>query len=177
MNTVVVTGIGPRTGTSFIMQKAKEAGLPIYGNKFLDGITIPEFNPDGYWDIHPNEIVEAWFDGRLNNKIVKLWNPILKVVDQSKISRVLILERQDKLAQLTSIEKVYEAESKLPDNKQFIDVLNPYSILTDHILTTNEWVRKRNKNTIMRVYTEDINENLDDILVFLERGLSCQHLS
>jgi hypothetical protein len=176
MNIVAITGVGPRTGTSFVMQKAKEAGLPIYGHKFLDGITVPEYNPEGYWDIYPDEIVDCWYSGKLDNKIVKLWNPILKVVDQSRISHVLILERQDKLAQLSSLEKVFAAESQLDANKQFIDTLSPTSILTDHILTMNEWVKKRNKTTIKRVFTEDLNESIDEILVFLERGLQCQHL-
>ena len=44
----IVTGVGPRVGSSFVMQQCKAKGLNINGTKFLEGILPKEGNPKGY---------------------------------------------------------------------------------------------------------------------------------
>jgi hypothetical protein len=59
MSLVVVTGLGPRTGTSFVMNQARLKGLPIKGQAFIDGLTIPQHNPDGYWESTSNDLTDV----------------------------------------------------------------------------------------------------------------------
>ena len=162
MSIAVVTGMGPRTGTSFVMQSAKKAGLPIIGEAF-NNIVVPKHNPDGYWEtntLNPKE---------LNNHIVKLWYPNLITINTNRISRIVVLERKDKLAQMYSIYKVFKDECER--HPIFLDLINPVDIFYEHATYLNEWLNKQNQNKIMRVSTEDLTDSIPDILSFLERGL------
>jgi len=43
----IVTGAGPRVGSSFVMQRCKANGLKIHGQKFLNGLLPKAGNPKG----------------------------------------------------------------------------------------------------------------------------------
>jgi hypothetical protein len=162
MSIVVVTGVGPRTGTSFVMKKAKDAGLPIIGEAFNNTV-VPKYNPEGYWEtttLDPKQ---------LNNNIVKLWYPNLITFNTNQISRIVVLERKDKLAQMYSIYKVFKDECKL--QPIFATLINPIDIFYEHTIHLNEWLNKQNQNKIMRVHTENLTDSISDVLSFLERGL------
>lgn len=169
VNTVVVTGIGPRTGTSYIMQQALLNGLPILGEKFIEGYTVDSFNPKGYYDLNPEKINEYDYD----NKIIKCWYPFLSLFDCNDFSNILVLERKDKEKQQQSILKLYEEELKLPKVNKVLSKINPYNFISVYELGLNDWLKNKNKNKILKVYTEDIDFRLKDILNFLKRGLSC----
>jgi hypothetical protein len=162
MSIVVVTGMGPRTGTSFVMQRALAAGLPIVGKKF-PVLTVPSHNPDGYWE--SIGISHANMDGH----IAKIWYEELAKIDHSLISRVVVLERKDKLAQMHSIYKVFKDECKLWPAlaKRF----TPSDVIYKHNKLLNHWLDQRDQNTVMRVHTEGLNSSIDEVLLFLERGL------
>lgn len=169
VNTVVVTGVGPRTGTSYIMQQALLSGLPILGEKFIDGYTISEFNNNGYYDLHPEKLNEYDY----NNKIIKSWYPFLSLFDSNDFSNILVLERKDKEKQQESILKVYKEEVKLQKLSGVLSKINPYNFIPVYEEGLNDWLKNKNKDKILRVYTEDIDSNLKNILTFLRRGLLC----
>ena len=162
MSIAVVTGIGPRTGTSFVMQSAKKAGLPISGEAFNKTL-VPKHNPEGYWETITTD------PKQLNNHVVKLWYPDLIQINTNRISRIVVLERKDKLAQMYSMYKVFKDECEL--HPVFATLINPVDIFYEHATYLNEWLNKQNQNKIMRVYTEDLTDSISDVLSFLERGL------
>jgi hypothetical protein len=166
MSIVIVTGLGPRTGTSFVMQQAKQKGIVIHGDKFIPNFTVKHHNVDGYWEtlVCPPTI---------NNCLVKLWYPTYLSIDSSKIAGVIALERKDKVAQVASLYKVFKDESKA--NKQLLQLESPSSLLLPFIEHTEQWLSSLNTKQVMRVYTEDLNSSIDNILSFIERGLTCQH--
>ena len=158
MGIVVVTGMGPRTGTSFVMQEAVKAGLPVKGIQF-PLYTIPAHNYYGYW--------EAPFTMPVNG-IVKLWTPDLIKIPHSQIDRVVVLERKDKLAQVYSMYKVFKDECKLfPELAKHFTTAD---VLHKNNKQLNFWLNQRDKQTILRVFTEDLNDLIGDVLCFIERG-------
>ena len=165
MSLSIVTGLGPRTGTSFIMAAAHKAGLPIHGERFISGVTVEKHNPDGYWET-------VQLPDTLDNCVVKLWSPVLCTVPQSKVGSVVVLERKNKLQQLQSIYKVFKDECKL--NSLFLSFPDPSEVMTYVIELTEEWLSKQQQSKIMRIYTEDINDNLSDVLQFLQKGIPWQ---
>lgn len=160
MGLVVVTGVGPRTGTSFIMQQAKEQGLPVYGDKFITGVTIPKHNPLGYYET-------TNLTSLPKHGVIKLWGNQLNTVGFENISSLLLLERKDKFAQLESINKVLKDELKL----------NPYiqtsaeEIFYSSIEYLAKWSKEISCTNNKHVYTEDLNAELDSILSFMKGGL------
>jgi hypothetical protein len=166
MSIVIVTGLGPRTGTSFVMQQAKQKGLPITGQQFIPNLTVEHHNKNGYWET-------LQYDPTINNCIIKLWYPAFLAVDKQTIGGIVVLERRDKLAQLASIYKVFKDECKL--NPSLLSLESPSSLLFPFIENTEKWLSTFEETKLKRVYTEDLNSSLDDILLFIERGLACQH--
>jgi hypothetical protein len=163
MNISIVTGLGPRTGTSFVMQQAKLAGLPINGERFIDGVTVPKHNPDGYWE---TLVVPA----HLNTTVIKLWYPLLQTIQPHQVGAVVVLERKDKLKQLQSMYKVFRDECKL--NRSFVYLPDPSLLLLDAIQQTEEWLQTQTK--VLRVYTEDLTDRKDEVIQFLKKGLQWQ---
>lgn len=166
MSIVIVTGLGPRTGTSFVMQQAKQKGLPIVGEQFIPEFTIEKHNQYGYWET-------LKYDPTINNCTVKLWYPTFLSVDTQNIGGIVVLERKDKLAQIASLYKVFKDECKL--NPLLVSLDSPSSLLLPFIENTEKWLSTFNETKLKRVYTEDLNSSIDDILLFIERGLTCQH--
>jgi len=165
MSIVIVTGLGPRTGTSFVMQQAKQKGIPIHGYKFIPNFTVEQHNVDGYWDA-------VIYEPTINNCLVKLWYPSYLDIDVNKIAGVVALERKDKVAQVASLYKVFKDECKL--NNQLLSLDSPSSLLLPFIENTEQWLSSLNNKKVMRVYTEDLDSSINSILSFIERGLSCQ---
>lgn len=168
MSIVIVTGLGPRTGTSFVMQQAKNKGLPIHGQKFIPNFTVEKHNPMGYWET-------PIYEKTINNCLVKLWYPTMLSVCENNIGGIVALERKDKLAQVASLYKVFKDECKL--NKQFYLLNSPSSFLLPFITSTEKWLSRFNQQKVMRVYTEELTTSIKDILSFIERGLTCQQQS
>jgi hypothetical protein len=162
MSIVIVTGLGPRTGTSFVMQQAKQKGIPIHGHKFISNLTVEEHNINGYWET-------PIYNPTINNCLVKLWYPTFLTIDKQNIGGIVVLERQDKLAQLASIYKVFKDECRL--NPSLLSLDSPSSSLFPFIENTEKWLSTFEETKLKRVYTEDLNSSLDEILLFIERGL------
>lgn len=173
MSINVVTGYGPRTGTSFVMQKIKEAGLPINGEMFLDGHTVTKHNPNGYWDIHPYKLKYLLDNNKLDNSVCKLWPSALEYIEQTKINNIVVLKRKDKEQQLKSMTKVLKDELELPLNKLFYSGESVEFLLNDSCTKLTRWLSNKKTSSILEVYTEDLNTNINDIISFLGRGLKC----
>jgi len=172
MSFCVVTGVGPRTGTSFVMQKAREVGLPISGEMFIDGVTINKHNPNGYWDINPFHFPTLLQSNKLDNTIVKVWPTVLQFIDVSKIKCIVVLERKNKQKQISSIFKVLNDELTLPINQIFYDQKTPIELIEESNNILNYYLKP--DINFIKVYTEDLDSSIKNILDFLERGLSCQ---
>ena len=100
----VVSGIGPRTGTSFVMGKLHEARLPVYWDVGL--------NIDGSeYDVNPQSMP------RLSGVIVKLFPPMYSKVD---IRRMILLERERE-SQIRSINEQADREGISVDAGKLID--------------------------------------------------------
>jgi hypothetical protein len=166
MSIVIVTGLGPRTGTSFVMQQAKQKGLPIIGEKFIPDFTVEQHNENGYWET-------LKYDPTINNCIVKLWYPTFLDVNIQNIGGIVVLERKNKLAQIASLYKVFKDECKL--NPLLVSLDSPSSLLLPFIENTEKWLSLFKETKLKRVYTEDLDSSIDEILLFIERGLTCQH--
>jgi hypothetical protein len=173
MNINVVTGYGQRIGTSFVMQKVKEAGLPINGKMFLDGLTVNKHNPNGYWEINPLELPFLLENNKLDNSICKIWPNVLEHIEHTKINNVVVLKRKNKQKQLESMSKVLKDELTLPINKLFYSNETVEFLLENSSNKLTKWLEKKNNNSILEVYTEDLDLKINDIVSFLERGLKC----
>jgi hypothetical protein len=161
----VVTGMGPRTGTSSVMQYAINQGLPVTGKQFIDGYTVPKHNPQGYWESDLETIQKT----NIKNTVIKLWYPALKYIDHSFISCIVVLERKNKLAQLASMYKVYRDEYQM--TKINLSVLE---LFYEQQTKLPQWLSTRNQQTIFKVYTEDLDQEYSNIFRFLKKGLTCQ---
>lgn len=146
----IVSGMGPRVGSSFIMRQCKIAGLEVHGSKYLHGMLPPAGNPGGYYDLTPVEIMKA------TSGVAKVWPVQYKnLIDPP--SKVLVVRRQDREAQLASIVKQAKRE------KHEIDAA--------HSIEMSEEIYRRCFDGLdiptLEVYTEELNDRLDDILTFL----------
>lgn len=162
----IVTGVGPRVGTSYIMNEARKAGLPIMGKKHLKGLTIKKHNPSGYWELDPYIIPQLAATNSFDGYIIKMWSQGLKLLDPNSIGAAVIIERKDKQAQLNSMYKVWKDEIKTKVGSLFSD-LSVETIYNNHLEALNNY----KFNSILHVYTEDLTSRTKEILNYLERGL------
>ena len=151
-----VTGIGPRTGTSWVMGKLKDAGLQVNGHKFIPDLLVPQHNPLGYWELDPREPTPT-------TGISKLW----RIWDKGNIDKVVVLERLDVQAQLQSIEKVFQDELKLEAYKSLLQ-RTPKDILLEYVEGMNNWLNNRDPKKTMLVYTENLNNEISKIINFFK---------
>jgi hypothetical protein len=165
MSIVLVIGLGPRTGTSFVMTQAKHNGIPIHGVKFINNVTVEHHNPDGYWETFQ-------YNSNIDNCLVKLWYPVFTEVNPKNISRILVLERKNKDNQFSSMLKVFKDECILNNDFRNLSVTKKW--LDNYISVTENWLSTIDDKKIKKVYTEDLNKNLEEILCFIKGGLTCQ---
>lgn len=169
----IVTGFGQRTGTSFVMQKIKEKGLPVCGEKFLNGITVEKHNPNGYWDINPLQLADLISNNKLDSKFCKLWANVLQFIPQENTNLVIVLERKNKEQQLSSMQKVLNDELELPINKIFYNGETVKDIYENTVTLLNAWLQHKDKSKVLHIYTEELDNSLSSIYNFIERGLKC----
>ncbi len=148
----IVTGAGPRVGSSFVMRQAKVAGLRIHGDKYLYGALPVAGNPGGYYDLYADEV------HKLDYGVAKVWPVSLPLIRQP-IDRLVILERRDKDAQMASIVRQSKREKREADPQAVLDFCQER--LDDFLAC------ERAPKNIMRVQTEDLNEEISNIITFL----------
>ena len=149
----IVTGAGPRVGSSFVMQRCKANGLKIHGQKFLNGLLPKAGNPKGYYDLLPDDVY------LLESGIAKVW-PIALSYVQVPIDKLVILERKDKDKQLKSIRAQMKREPV-----DFYITAEELLELSNKYLTA--WLNKNPNVDIRRYYTEDLDKDIKSIVKFL----------
>jgi len=161
----IVTGIGPRVGSSFVMKSLRDVGLPVIGRKFWE-FTAKDENPDGYWEPHPIETNKNIYTDKWKNKIVKIWPSVLLKTPVYNINRMVVLERQDRQRHEESVTRVHKKEQEL------VSYDTPFNPITD-IIDWSRWCLSRALEEanypILRVYTEDLSNNINKIIKFMEK--------
>ena len=149
----IVTGIGPRVGSSFVMQQCKAKGLYVNGTKFLNGLLPKAGNPKGYYDIFP------WEVSNIKRGIAKVW-PVALTQLQVPVNKIIILKRKSFQDQLESCIKQAKRE---PIKTEFTceEIIHMAKDYLDSWLSVNDSVDHRS------YYTEDLNSSIDSIVEFL----------
>ncbi len=144
----VVTGAGPRVGTSYVMGQCIEAGLDVQFDEVLEAMLPVEGNPNGYYEYNPMDLP------KLNKGVVKVWPIFLHTVQPRKI---VVLRRGETNKQYDSIRKqaIREGGSVYPPEW----VEQSLVALLDYLPQTGAEIR---------VYqTETLTEDIDSIIKFL----------
>lgn len=145
----LVTGRGPRVGSSHIMRQAKIRGLDVKGSKYAHGTLPVAGNPGGYYDLLLDEIVS------LRSGVAKVWPASLGGI-RVPVDRMVVLTRE-RDAQLASIAE---------QNKREGLKIDPDSVI-EYSTSMLDWHLENYEGTVMEVRTEDIDNKLQDILNFL----------
>lgn len=110
----IVTGIGPRTGTSATVRRiADELGVEPFGQKF-PWWCVPQENPDGYWEgiIEPGDV--ALMAQQTGVVVAKMWPGMLRWLlpypEMLAECRLTVCWREDRGAQMRSWKRVAQAE-------------------------------------------------------------------
>ena len=144
-----VIGVGPRSGTSFVMHKLEEAGLSMFYDP--DIYEPDEDNPHGYYECDPVAVQEQ--DG----VVAKMWpSPI---INQVGIARAVVLRRFDRDAQLKSIKGRMAVEKEACDRlglsaEQYIDI--PESIVNAGLMFEHR-----------TFFTENLDSSIDEIIEYM----------
>lgn len=140
---VAITGVGPRTGTGFVMEKCHEAGLPVFWNEDID--------IDGSsYDAMPDDLVG------LRDSVVKVWPGAFHLLP---IERMVVIRRNRK-DQLRSIR-----QQKARERKQgYHDPVAPQDLLgkVEYIMQVSDL-----PENVLEVKTEDLDERIDEIIEFV----------
>ncbi len=136
-----VTGAGPRTGTSFVMEKLHEAGLPIYWTLGYDF-------PGAKYEVRKNELFN------LDRVIAKVWPRLLSRVE---VSRMLVLKR-DRASQIESLKVQMERERAAGWT---------LTESAESLIDQQRWIVD-NSAIPKRVYrTEELDDHIEEIVAWL----------
>jgi hypothetical protein len=153
MSLNVVTGIGPRVGSSFVMQQCVKAKYLVNGDKFLGGLLPKEGNPGGYYDLLPKQVA------KVEQGIAKVW-PVSLVNLQVPVNKLIILHRKSLEDQLNSIEKQIEREPITLD-------VTPENLVTSAELFLNSWLDSQTNLEYRYYFTENLDSDIEEIVTFL----------
>lgn len=107
----VVTGIGPRSGTSAMMRLLISSGMePHRMAEAFPSYVAPEKNPEGFWDIRFEDALSDEVIQLEDNEVIKLWSPFYRRVDWETVDRLIVMHRADRVAQIESMLSTAEAE-------------------------------------------------------------------
>ncbi len=108
---IIVTGEGPRSGTSAMMRLLLEQGWSPYekAEKF-PSYTATEMNPEGYWDLSKEFVDNPTTINLETEQCAKVWFPHFPCVVAPSVDLIIIMYRKDWETQLGSIERCCEAE-------------------------------------------------------------------
>ncbi len=161
-----ITGIGPRVGTSYILQEAIKQNIPIAAdNKFIPWVHVEQQNPDGYWEVDPLEVNNGIHTDKYKGRLLKLWSHVLLQTPSHLVKRVLFIERKNKAAQRESILRTLTLEEEQLGVKTN---LTADSVLQAHTINIFNWLKSKPSSAIKIVYTEELTERLDEIFNFIK---------
>jgi len=145
----IVTAMGPRCGSSFVMQQCVKMGLPVNGMAFVNEILTPQAgNPEGYYEMQGEP---------QHGQIQKVWPVQLKEVNPKEIAALLVLDRRDKQALFASMRR--QAKRERLDYSAELAYEEISQTLKDYL--------KKTGVSYKLVYTENINDEIGNILTYL----------
>ncbi len=145
----IITAMGPRCGTSFVMQQCIRAQLPVNGVAFINEKLTPQSgNPEGYYEMQGDP---------QTGQIQKVWPVQLKEINPQQISALLVLDRRDKKALFASMQRQAKRENLAYPVEQAYKKISQ---------TLKDYLQKTGIDYKL-VYTEDLNNELDAILAYL----------
>jgi hypothetical protein len=143
-----VVGAGPRTGTSWVMGKIKEAGLPIF---WTEALKIPNAKYDTHWNDLPD----------LNDVIVKVWP---KHLSMANIGKMIVL-RRNYHDQVKSIHQQIRKERKAG----FRIDQTPHELIKEC-----NWIIKKQTIPFREYRTEELNDKIDEIIQWFSEPFELQ---
>ena len=143
-----ITGAGPRTGTSWVMGKIREAGLPIFWTRELK---IPNAKYDTHWDDLPS----------LTDVIVKVWPKHLTLAD---IGRMIVLRRNYH----DQVKSIYR-QTRIERKAGFRINQTPHELIQE----CNGIIRKQTV-PIREYRTEELNDRIDEIIDWFSEPFQLQ---
>lgn len=146
----VITGYGPRVGSSFIMRQAKVRGMDVLGTKYMHGLAPVSGNPGGYYDLIDTEVLAA------KAGVAKIWPRQFRYL-RTPPDRMVVLGREDLDSWLASIDRQTEREGGGPTAEEVLEYTIP---LMDRAL--DEY-----PGAVLKVTTESLNDRIDEILEFI----------
>ena len=132
-----VCGVGPRTGTTFVMEQLHKARLPVYWTSWIK-------NEGAGFDLFPDELPS------LRNVIAKVFPPFLRF---GNIGRVVLL-RRDREDQIRSIKQQAEREGLSHVN-------------ADRLIALHELSASKIEVPVMDVRTENLSDSVDEIIEWM----------
>lgn len=100
---IVVTGIGPRTGTSAMMRRLVNKGYSFIGARFPKH-GVPKHNPEGYFELELDDYCRRYvLEG---DQCIKMWPGMLHLLQPSQVDLLIVMKRPDRDAQIMSGIKV-----------------------------------------------------------------------
>jgi len=97
---IVVTGHGPRCGTSAMMRTLMAIGVPVFGRRWVP-CDVPANNPEGFYDVWPPEDRES-VRSLPEGCAVKIWPRWFPLVPRERVEAVVAMRRLDRDAQIGS---------------------------------------------------------------------------
>lgn len=134
------------------MQQCVKAGLAVNGVAFInEQLTPHEGNPEGYY-----EMVAAPQRGMVQ----KVWPRDLENIDPKQISALVVFDRRDKQA-------LYDSMQQQAEREQFS---YSASAAYEEISTTLKNYLASTGIDYLLVYTEELDDRIEEILKYLETG-------
>ena len=146
----IVTGNGPRVGSSFVMRQAKVRGLDVAGKKYLDGAPVAG-NPGGYYDLDDFEVFN------LKSGVGKVWPRQMRHLTTVPDRMVVLVRDRSDEAWIRSIEKQIKRENATYSVDDVLDFSEP---LLEQCL-------KGFPGEVMTVATHQLDEQIDNIIKFI----------
>lgn len=147
----VISGYGPRVGSSHIMRQAKVRGYEIHGEKYFPHTPVSG-NPGGYYDMYDKDIP------LLRSGIAKIWPRQLRLL-RTVPSKIVVLGRRDMDAWLASIDKQIKREGGG-------DTLTAEQVL-EHSYPLMDLCLEGFPGEVLKVCTEDLDDRLEEIFQFI----------
>lgn len=120
---IVVTGIGPRCGTSAMMRLLINNGWdPHSVAEQFPHYVAREKNPEGFWDVSKTYLDNTTPIALKANECIKLWDPHFSYIDWATVDLMIVMHRQDYSKQLRSIYKCAKAEGLDMTAKQYSEL-------------------------------------------------------
>lgn len=159
---IVVTGIGPRSGTSAMMRTLISWGWePHECVEPFPTYVAHECNPKGYWDMTVEWLQRDDLIVSLGEKeVAKVWSPIFPRVDWSTVDLIVVMHREDQDAQLRSIHKTAKAEGFKPRTADIDRMMWEPRILLQDIDIPKLYIETEYLRTNSKAVLRKIKENL-----------------